>query len=65
MLRRTSRKCDGAAHFENSAHLRNRDLRPRCKHVSELAQHDIELGVVEWQLLSIAFAPVHFNLDEV
>jgi hypothetical protein len=32
--------------------------------VSELAQHDIELGVVERQLLSIAFALIHVNLGE-
>ena len=64
-LRRPGRKCDGAAHFENPAHLCNRDLRPRCKHMGELAQHDIELSVVERQLLSISLASVHINLGEV
>jgi hypothetical protein len=33
--------------------------------MGELAQHDIELSVVERQLLSIALAPVHVNLGEV
>ena len=60
-LRRPGRERHGPSGLQNAQHFADRDFRPGCKDMSELAQDNVERRVAKWQLLDISFVPINFD----
>ena len=58
MLRRPGRKCDATAGLQHTAHVRDGDIRPGRKHVTELADNDIKLAIREWKTFGVSLKPL-------
>ncbi len=63
-LRRPCRERERAARPQHAQHLGDRDLGTRREHVAVLAEHDVELVVVERQLLGVSFVKVDRDLGD-